>query len=537
LMLSLSAMSYTGAGLFSENYGLVEFVVGIALVVCGPLLFLLAAIIGIAAAVYRKRKAVYLLSSRAPTEEAGEHSKWDLRVVAGWMGMSLNRGKWRPADPARKNVFVFRWGPLFEDCRGPLHQRKKVPVNSNAGMSLRRLHTSGGSDHSLSSQNGHAIAPGYATEAARGPSRRKIMAIEEKPLATWGKMKIQRSNFQAYGVVISLLRMCGYALAIGGLGTWPPAQAGVLLFVAVLYLAYLRFAVPYSRRDEMALEYWQAFLDVVLFAMLLALVLAVNPTDYAAMDNLGIGMIVVQGLGFGAYLMNRLLIIVHAFTEVVYPACACGAPSPKKTRRSRKKSSFSNNGSLSMSMSDVTAVTFAAEDKRYYPSEGVQESGIEKEGDSFTEGLGGGRTEFMVPASQTIDRSGVLSPEGGRVNSRSSRGGMFPAITEETDSQVGSPMAALTSPSSRPIPKLEVEDNVRSPFGRSPAAASGIAASAAPGVSPSRLPKPSPRAPPLTQSSPRQEQIAPSGIPPAPSASTSGTQGQNAVFDRFWNSL
>jgi hypothetical protein len=92
--------------------------VGIAVVVCAPVLFLLSTYVGIAAAVYRKKKAVYLLSSRANPEDPADQTKWDVRVVAGWMGMSLNRGKWRPADPARKNEFVFRWGPLFEDCRG-----------------------------------------------------------------------------------------------------------------------------------------------------------------------------------------------------------------------------------------------------------------------------------------------------------------------------------------------------------------------------------------------------------------------------------
>lgn len=120
IMFVLSALSYVCARLFSGGYGIVPMCVGIAVVVCGPVLFLLASYIGIAAALYRKRKAVYLLSSRAPTEDPGEHSKWDMQVVGKWMGMSLNRGKWRPSDPSRKNEFVFRWGTLFEDCRGEL---------------------------------------------------------------------------------------------------------------------------------------------------------------------------------------------------------------------------------------------------------------------------------------------------------------------------------------------------------------------------------------------------------------------------------
>ena len=34
------------------------------------------------------------------------------------LGMEGYSGDWRPADPASGNAFVFRWGPLFEDCRG-----------------------------------------------------------------------------------------------------------------------------------------------------------------------------------------------------------------------------------------------------------------------------------------------------------------------------------------------------------------------------------------------------------------------------------
>ena len=124
VLVSLTGFSFAGALLFSGGGGLGPVLVGILVVLFYPVLFLIAAFIGIAAAVYRKRKAVYLLSSRASTDEA-EVNKWDKRVVANWMGMSLNRGKWRPTDPSKKNEFVFRWGPLFEDCRGPLFQRKK----------------------------------------------------------------------------------------------------------------------------------------------------------------------------------------------------------------------------------------------------------------------------------------------------------------------------------------------------------------------------------------------------------------------------
>lgn len=118
MLLSLSGVCYAGAILFSTGGTILPTVIGIVVVVFYPVLFLTAAYIGIAAALYRKRKAVYLLSSRASPEDSEDSTKWDKRVVAGWMGMSLNRGKWRPSDPSRKNEFVFRWGPLFEDCRG-----------------------------------------------------------------------------------------------------------------------------------------------------------------------------------------------------------------------------------------------------------------------------------------------------------------------------------------------------------------------------------------------------------------------------------
>lgn len=119
MLLSLTGFSFASAVLFSAGGGIVATVVGIIVVVFYPALFLLASFIGIAAAIYRKRKAVYLLSSRSSTSvDDGEVNKWDKSVIAKWMGMSLNRGKWRPTDPSKKNEFVFRWGPLFEDCRG-----------------------------------------------------------------------------------------------------------------------------------------------------------------------------------------------------------------------------------------------------------------------------------------------------------------------------------------------------------------------------------------------------------------------------------
>jgi len=121
LLISLTGFCYSGSVLYSQADSIVPIVIGIVIIIFFPVLFLAACYIGIAAAVYRKRKAVYLLSSRSSAaEEVEENTKWDKRVVAEWMGMSLNRGKWRAPDSSKKNEFVFRWGPLFEDCRGVL---------------------------------------------------------------------------------------------------------------------------------------------------------------------------------------------------------------------------------------------------------------------------------------------------------------------------------------------------------------------------------------------------------------------------------
>ena len=42
---------------------------------------------------------------------------WD-GVRQKLMGIKATRGKWKSAVPNHKNVFVFRWGPIFEDCAG-----------------------------------------------------------------------------------------------------------------------------------------------------------------------------------------------------------------------------------------------------------------------------------------------------------------------------------------------------------------------------------------------------------------------------------
>ena len=64
-------------------------------------------------------------------------------MVRGWMGMSLARGKWRAPEPDKKNVFTFRWGPLFEDCRGewaaPESGSLKAACRTGIGPHLERV--------------------------------------------------------------------------------------------------------------------------------------------------------------------------------------------------------------------------------------------------------------------------------------------------------------------------------------------------------------------------------------------------------------
>ncbi len=47
-----------------------------------------------------------------------------------FLGMESYRGKWKPTDPVSRNSFVFRWGPLFEDCRGEHGQQGLMPAAS-----------------------------------------------------------------------------------------------------------------------------------------------------------------------------------------------------------------------------------------------------------------------------------------------------------------------------------------------------------------------------------------------------------------------
>ena len=421
MLVSLTGFAFAGAVLFSGGGGLVPILVGILVVVFYPVLFLVASYIGLAAALYRKRKAVYLLSSRAPADD-GDVNKWDQRVVSEWMGMSLNRGKWRPTDPSKKNEFVFRWGPLFEDCRGPLFQRKKV--ESNPSLTSRRVH-SAASDHS--SQSGANTISESGMVIRRSSSRKKVTSVEEKPMCKCCGSNWRRSNYQAYGTIMSFTRMCIYGLLIGALGDWPAAQAGSCLGVSVVYLCYLRFAVPLSRRDEMALEYWVAFMDIIVFGILLGLTVGVGSQDFSGMDTFCIVLIVFQAFGFLAYLINRVLIIVHAFAEVVCPACKCGAPSPKKSKRGRRsKSSLSRSESLTYSASEASGSQQMYNDGKPYYANGSSMNGKDMESLSGASDPSGYENGSYTPPKQAQN----MTPES-RMNSRSSRQGSFPVILEE----------------------------------------------------------------------------------------------------------
>lgn len=286
-----------------------------------------------------------------------------------------------------------------------------------------------------SSQSGAHVESGAPV---RRSSRRRVSAIEEKPMARICGHNVRRSNYQAYGVVISLIRMSVYALLIGGLGNWPIAQTGSCLGVAVFYMVYLRFAVPYSRRDEMALEYWVALLDITIFGVLLGLCLTVDSEDFTTMDTYCIALIILQGLGMMAYLINRMLIIVHAFAEVVCPACSCSAPSPRKSSRSKRHRRSRSGGST---LSAGESLTYSASDmsigisQQFYPEKGYYTNGNSelKDVDSVS-GMsdpstinGHGSTPISLAPPKQVQS---MAPEGRSV-SRSGRSGTFPAIIEE----------------------------------------------------------------------------------------------------------
>ena len=410
ILISLCGFSFASADLFSNGGGLGPIIIGILVVVFYPVLFLMSSAIGIVAALYRKRKAVYLLSSSSNTEDF-EVSKWDKKVISSWMGMSLNRGKWRPTDPSKKNEFVFRWGSLFEDCRGPLYQRKKLETNSST--SLKRT---GSVISDQSSQSGANTISESGMMPRKSSSRKKVTSVEEKPMCSCCGRGWKRSNYQAYGTIISFTRMSIYGLLIGSLHSWPVAQAGSCLGVAVLYLCYLRFSVPLSRRDEMALEYWVSLLDIVIFGVLLGLTLGVGPQDFSDMETFCITLIVLQGIALLSYLINRVLIIIHAFAEVVCPACQ---GSPKRRRRRSRHRSSGKNSSQAYSASETS------ENQIYYTNNDIAANVDNGSISTKSEAHGNENGSYLPPRQ---DQTMVLD---GGTPSRSSRHGSFPAIEEE----------------------------------------------------------------------------------------------------------
>lgn len=307
---------------------------------------------------------------------------------------------------------------------GPLFQRRKT-----SSLSLRHVNPSSAASD-VSSQSG-APEPSHSS---RSSSRRKVSAVEEKPMAVCCTHKVRRSGFQGFGTVVSLVRLCAYAAAIGALWRWPTTQAGVLLLVAALYLLYLRLVVPMSRRDEMGLEYLNAALDVALFSMVLGLAVAGAGAAEGTVNALGVGMLVVQCTGFASYLVNRMLIIVHAFGEVVCPGCSCAPPAPRG-KSSRRRQGSSRRGSMSqrsdsMSMSDGgRPQSFTSEGKPYFLPDGAKGDGPESVAgsDAGSAAEHGYLPPGVVPSPSRSVRSGGPS--------------MFPAIAEETDSQVGTPKA------------------------------------------------------------------------------------------------
>lgn len=146
---------------------------------------------------------------------------------------------------------------------------------------------------------------------------------------------VYRSTFQVYGTLIAFARMVVFGIFIGALGAVDAVlQCSLLLFLAVAYLVYLRCVVPYSRRDEMALEYFVALLDILIYSILLA-VCFVDANDFSQMNSLGGALIGLQLLGYVCYFINRLLIVFHAFTEVVCSGCCSDSYETAEPERKR----------------------------------------------------------------------------------------------------------------------------------------------------------------------------------------------------------
>jgi len=177
----------------------------------------------------------------------------------------------------------------------------------------------------------------------------------------------------------------------------------------------------------MALEYWVAFLDIVIFGILLGLTVGVGKEDFSLMDTFCIVLIVFQGVAMLSYLINRVLIIIHAFSEVVCPACKCGAPSPRKSkRRRRSRSSVSRSESLAYSASETsTSQQMYSDGKGQYYVNGSQIDGRDLDSVSGKSDPIGYENGSYIPPKQPQN----MTPDS-RSASRS-KSGMFPAIIEE----------------------------------------------------------------------------------------------------------
>merc|ERR1719183_1751296 len=148
----------------------------------------------------------------------------------------------------------------------------------------------------------------------------------------------------------------------------------------------------------MALEYFIAVLDIVIFGILLGLTF-VGPQDFSSMDTFCIVLICIQGLDLLAYLINRVLIIIHAWAEVVCPACALGAPSPKKSRNRRKRSMKSEPSITYSGGSDTSAP--------YYIGPNGSPITPKANGMNGMNGMNGGG---LTPHSRTPSRTGPSFP-------------------------------------------------------------------------------------------------------------------------------
>ena len=337
---------------------------------------------------------------------------------------------------------------------------------------MRQL-SSAASDHSSRIDAGADYSVFSGSTHRSSTSRRRTSPVEEKSFMKLCGRKLRRSSFQAFGVIVSLARMCGYMAIIGGLGKWPIAQTSALLGISILYCGYLRFTVPYSRRDEMALEYWTSFLDVAIFALFLYLSLGVDDTDFSKIDTMGYILIAFQSLIFLSYLANRGLIIYHAFAEIICPAFALpNSPKKRKRRSGRSRASMSGNGSVSMSISEASInPQFSASKKDYF--EGKDSFSM---ADSESVSHGNGKIfspPHMDPMVSSYEQSGQGQLDTPSRASKA-RPGMFPAIMEEQENASETLAAAAvlpdvlplspkdSGPKAMPIANLEEEEKNKS---------------------------------------------------------------------------